>query len=55
MGRVQLTDEEGKFLGPRLPIGEYGPCPERLRVRLRVRVRVRFEGVIRRFRLPAVA
>ncbi len=42
MARVQLTDTEWKFIGPYLPIGEYGPYPERLRQR--------FEGVIRRFR-----
>jgi transposase len=31
-----------EFIGPYLPIGEYGPYPERLRQR--------FEGVIWRFR-----
>ncbi|MEK2473370.1 hypothetical protein [Streptomyces noursei] len=25
MTRVQLTDEEREFIGPYLPIGEYGP------------------------------
>jgi hypothetical protein len=29
--RVQLTDEEGEFIGLYLTIGEYGPYPERLR------------------------
>ncbi|MCZ0997846.1 IS5 family transposase [Streptomyces mirabilis] len=42
MTRVQLTDEEWEFIGPYLPIGEYGPYPERLRQQ--------FEGVIWRFR-----
>ncbi|MFJ1732900.1 transposase [Streptomyces sp. NPDC088254] len=42
MTRVQLTDEEWEFIEPYLPIGEYGPYPERLRQQ--------FEGVIRRFR-----
>ncbi|WP_157878009.1 hypothetical protein [Streptomyces torulosus] len=32
----------GEFIEPYLPIGEYGPCPERLRHR--------FEGVIRWFK-----
>jgi transposase len=40
--RVQLTDEEWEFIGPYLPIGEYGPYPERLRQQ--------FEGVIWRFK-----
>jgi len=40
--RVQLTDAEWEFIGPYLPIGEYGPYPERLRQQ--------FEGVIWRFR-----
>ncbi|MGI5143318.1 MULTISPECIES: hypothetical protein [unclassified Streptomyces] len=31
MTRVQLTDEEWEFIGPYLPIGEYGPYPEWLR------------------------
>jgi len=39
---VQLTDAEWEFIGPYLPIGEYGPYPERLRRQ--------FEGVIWRFR-----
>jgi transposase len=39
---MQLTDEEWEFIGPHLPIGEYGPYPERLRQQ--------FEGVIWRFR-----
>lgn len=38
MTRVQLTDEEWGFVGPYLPIGEYGPYPERLRQQ--------FEGMI---------
>ncbi|MFI5972693.1 IS5 family transposase [Streptomyces sp. NPDC051452] len=42
MTRVQLTDEEWEFIGPYLPIGEYGPYPERLRQQ--------FEGVIWRFK-----
>jgi transposase len=40
--RVQLTDAEWEFVGPYLPIGEYGPYPERLRQQ--------FEGVIWRFK-----
>lgn len=39
--RVQLTDEEWDFIGPYLPVGEYGPYFERLRQQV--------EGVIRRF------
>jgi transposase len=39
---VQLTDEEWGFIEPYLPIGEYGPYPERLRQQ--------FEGVIWRFK-----
>ncbi|MEE1772469.1 IS5 family transposase [Streptomyces sp. JV185] len=42
MTRVQLTDAERELIAPYLPIGEYGPYPERLRQQ--------FEGVIRRFR-----
>src|SRR6476620_11966200 len=42
MARMQLTDAEWEFIGPYLPIGEYGPYPERLRQQ--------FEGVIWRFR-----
>ncbi|WPB96592.1 hypothetical protein R8789_45620 [Streptomyces malaysiensis] len=42
MTRVQLTDEERQFIGSYLPIGEYGPYPERLRRQ--------FEGVIWRFK-----
>ncbi|MFJ8944988.1 transposase [Streptomyces sp. NPDC102395] len=42
MTRVQLTDVEWEFIEPYLPIGEYGPYPERLRQQ--------FEGVIWRFR-----
>ncbi|MFG2949824.1 hypothetical protein [Streptomyces adustus] len=29
--RRQLTDDHWKFIEPYLPIGEYGPYPERLR------------------------
>jgi hypothetical protein len=35
---VQLTDQAWEFIGPYLPIGTYGPYPERLRQQ--------FEGVI---------
>ncbi|GAA3367352.1 hypothetical protein GCM10020367_67590 [Streptomyces sannanensis] len=42
MTRVQLTDEEWEFIEPYLPIGRFGPYPERLRQQ--------FEGVIWRFR-----
>ena len=42
MTRVQLTDKEWEFIEPYLPIGEYGPYPERLRQQ--------FEGVIWRFK-----
>ncbi|GAB2451992.1 hypothetical protein GCM10027162_56230 [Streptomyces incanus] len=41
MTRRQLTDEQWKLIEPYLPIGEYGPYPERLREQ--------FEGVIWRF------
>jgi transposase len=40
--RRQLTDEQWKLIEPFLPVGEYGPYPERLREQ--------FEGVIWRFR-----
>jgi transposase len=40
--RRQLTDEQWQLIEPFLPIGEYGPYPERLREQ--------FEGVIWRFR-----
>jgi transposase len=40
--RGQLTDDQWKFIEPYLPIGEYGPCPERLREQ--------FEKVVWRFR-----
>lgn len=43
--RRQLTDEQGEFIEPYLPIGEYGPHPERLREQ--------FEGVTWRFRSSA--
>jgi transposase len=39
---VQLTDQDWEFIGPYLPIGTYGPYPERLRQQ--------FEGVIWRFK-----
>lgn len=42
MTRRQLSDEQWEFIEPYLPIGEYGPYPERLREQ--------FEGVIWRFR-----
>lgn len=42
MTRAQLTDTEWGFIEPYLPIGEYGPYPERLRQQ--------FEGVVWRFR-----
>lgn len=42
MTRAQLTDEEWEFIGPFLPVGRFGPYPERLRDQ--------FEGVIWRFR-----
>ncbi|OKJ35048.1 transposase [Streptomyces sp. CB01580] len=45
MTRRQLTDEHWKLIEPYLPIGEYGPYPERLRDQ--------FEGVIWRFRSGA--
>jgi transposase len=40
--RRQLTDDQWKFIEPYLPIGGFGPYPERLRQQ--------FEGVIWRFR-----
>lgn len=45
MTRRQLTDEQWEFIEPYLPIGGYGPYPERLREQ--------FEGVIWRFRSSA--
>ncbi len=45
MTRVQLTDEEWEFIEPYLPIGGFGPYPERLRQQ--------FEGVIWRFKTGA--
>ncbi|MFD5433483.1 transposase [Kitasatospora sp. NPDC127067] len=42
MTRVQLTDSEWEFIEPHLPIGAYGPYPERLRQQ--------FEGVIWHFK-----
>lgn len=41
MTRAQLMDAEWEFIAPYLPIGEFGPHPERLRQQ--------FEGVIWRF------
>jgi transposase len=43
--RRQLTDEQWMLIEPYLPIGEYGPYPERLRDQ--------FEGVVWRFRTGA--
>jgi transposase len=43
--RRQLTDEQWKFIKHYLPIGRFGPYPERLRDQ--------FEGVIWRFRSGA--
>ena len=43
--RRQLTDEQWTLIEPYLPIGEYGPYPQRLRDQ--------FEGVIWRFRTSA--
>jgi transposase len=40
--RKQFTDEQWKFIEPYMPIGRFGPYPERLREQ--------FEGVIWRFR-----
>jgi transposase len=40
--RAQLNDSEWEFIGPFLPVGRFGPYPERLREQ--------FEGVIWRFR-----
>ncbi|SHN31146.1 Transposase [Streptomyces yunnanensis] len=45
MTRRQLTDDQWEFIQPYLPIGEYGPYPQRLRDQ--------FEGVIWRFRSSA--
>lgn len=45
MTRAQLTDAEWEFIGPYLPIGEYGPYPARLQQQ--------FEGVIWKFRSGA--
>ncbi|WP_443333361.1 transposase [Streptomyces sp. TSRI0281] len=42
MTQVQLADVEWEFIGPYLPVGGYGPYPERLRQQ--------FEGVIWKFR-----
>jgi hypothetical protein len=36
--RAQLTDADGEFIAPFLPIGEFGPYPENLRAQ--------FEGVV---------
>ncbi|MGP3636857.1 transposase, partial [Streptomyces sp. 24-1644] len=45
MTRRQLTNVQWKFIEPYLPIGRYGPYPQRLREQ--------FEGVIWRFRSSA--
>lgn len=45
MTRAQLTDEEWAFIEPYLPVGGFGPYPERLREQ--------FEGVVWRFRAGA--
>lgn len=45
MTRAQLTDAEWAFIEPYLPIGGFGPYPERLREQ--------FEGVVWRFRAGA--
>lgn len=42
MTQVQLTDAEWEFIEPYLPIGRFGPYPERLRQQ--------FEGVLWRFK-----
>ncbi|BCL33220.1 hypothetical protein GCM10017557_80790 [Streptomyces aurantiacus] len=42
MTQVQLSDAEWEFIESHLPIGRFGPYPERLRQQ--------FEGVIWRFR-----
>ncbi|WP_443033834.1 transposase [Streptomyces sp. CA2R101] len=42
MTRAQLTDAQWEFIGPFLPMGRFGPYPERLREQ--------FEWVIWRFR-----
>lgn len=42
MVRRELSDDEWELVEPILPIGRFGPCPERLREQ--------FEGVVRRFR-----
>ena len=42
MARRELSDEDWALISPHLPIGEFGPYPERLRDQ--------FEGVVWRFR-----
>jgi transposase len=42
MARTELTDQEWELIGPFLPIGRYGPYPQRLREQ--------FEGVLWKFR-----
>lgn len=42
MARTELTDDEWQLIEPYLPIGRYGPYPERLREQ--------FEGVLWKFR-----
>jgi hypothetical protein len=43
--RRQLTDEQRRLIVPFLPVGKYGPYPERLRNQ--------FEGAMWRFRTDA--
>ncbi len=45
MTRVQLTDAEWEFIEPYLPVGAFGPYPQRLRAQ--------FAGVVWRFRTGA--
>jgi transposase len=42
MARAELTDDEWELIRPFLPVGRFGPYPERMRQQ--------FEGVIWRFR-----
>jgi transposase len=42
MARTELTDQEWELIEPYLPIGRYGPYPQRLREQ--------FEGVLWKFR-----
>ena len=45
MARTELTDQEWELIEPFLPIGSYGPYPQRLREQ--------FEGVLWKFRSGA--